>query len=151
MALAAYRLIQPGRRFLVKFHDDPGFVHERVALWPLAASSAGGPALSFAVLTSGGHAYEEAFSDYSGLHVLDNASADYPGRFVRGADVVQFSVPLTDDELGMEIAAARNAVAATLGGRPQARAPAHVLTWGVPRSLFRASRSGTASPAPSAP
>ena len=72
MPPSGYRQIVRGEQFLAKFADDGGYVHERVALWPLAAAVEGTAATSHVILTSDGDVYVEASADYSGFRLLDN-------------------------------------------------------------------------------
>ena len=58
MAVAAYRELQPVRRFPVKFASDPGFIHERAPFLPMPFAAG-----SYVVLTADGDAYEEALGD----------------------------------------------------------------------------------------
>ena len=60
-----YRQIVPGQRLLAKFADDGSYVHERVALGPLAAAVEGTAATSHVIFTSDSNVYEEAAADYS--------------------------------------------------------------------------------------
>ena len=128
MSHGAYRDIVPGPRFLVMFGDDMGYVHERVAMWPLTSAIVGGPAQSYAIITPGGDAYEETVSDYSGLRLMDNAAPIYPADFVEDNEVVQFEVPMSDKTLLGEINAARRSAAAIIGTRPQAKPATRYLT-----------------------
>ena len=72
----------PGRRFLVKFGEDLGFVHERVSLWPLLSAIEGGPVASCAIVTPHGDVYEEAVADYRGFTLVEDGAAEYPADFV---------------------------------------------------------------------
>ena len=58
--------------------DDGGYVHERVALWSLAAAVEGTAATSHVILTLDGNVYKEA-ADYSGFRLLGNAGEEYQG------------------------------------------------------------------------
>ena len=114
MAVTTYRELQPGRRFLVRFAGDPGVIHERVALWPVASAKVGGAASSFAILTADGDAYEEALEDYCGFRLMDIADPKYPGDFVKDFDIGHFSEPHTEDALLKEIVVARGSIVATI-------------------------------------
>ena len=130
MSLSGYKQFMPGRRFLVKFGDDPGYVHERVALWPLVAPIVDSTATSFAILTAHGHAYEEAAADYVGFCVLDDGAKEYPEDFVGDDEVIQFSAPIPDADLLSEIQSARRSAKATAGKRPQAKPSTRYVDWG---------------------
>ena len=67
-----------------------------------------GPAQSYAIITPGGDAYEEAVSGFSGLRLMDNAAPIYSADFVGDNEVVQFQVPMSDKTLRDEINAARH-------------------------------------------
>ena len=126
----------PGRRFLAKFGEDPGYVHERVCLWPLSSAIEGGPVASCVILTSGGDIYEEGVADYSGFQLLENDSATYPAGFVGENQVVQFSAPLEDVDLLGEIQAARKRAGATLKDRRPARPATQWMAWnGIQKDL----------------
>ena len=109
---------------MVKFADDGGYVHERVALWPLAAAVEGTAATNHVILTPDGDVYEEAAADYSGFCALDNGADAYSADFVGGDVVIQFVQRISYADLQKEIQAARRSARATVGQRPQARPPA---------------------------
>ena len=129
MPPSGYRQIVPGQRFLVKFGDDVGYVHERVALWPLVAAVEGAFAMSHVVITPHGDIYEEAAADYAGFRLLDNDATGYPPDFVGDELVVQFAEGVADADLLKEIRSARRSARATVGQRPRASPPTKWLSW----------------------
>ena len=61
----------PGGRLVVNFHDDPGWDHSRLFLWPIDANT-------WIVLTPDGVKYAETFSDYSKMRVPPIGEGDTP-------------------------------------------------------------------------
>ena len=111
---AASRLrLQPGVRFLVTFESDPGWHHERVALHAVVDDS-------WMILTPDGHEYAESLSDFWTWSIL-TGSATYPPEATGG--LVQFEVPLTDDELIEAIVRARVVAEAERALRPGRAVP----------------------------
>ena len=81
--------LQPGRRLLVCFDDDPGWWHERLLIYPEWDSH-------WWVLSGDGDLYTEDMKDW--VTVYDTTgSRDYPDGLQGG--LVQFSHPVDDDEL----------------------------------------------------
>ena len=156
MAAGSYRQLVPGRRFLVKFGEDPGFVHERVCLWPLSSAIQGGPVASCAIVTPHGDVYEEAVADYRGFTLVDNDASEYPEAFCEDQEIVQFPSPLENKDLLAEIQAARQRARASLGTRHPAKPPTQWMAWnGVLKDLpplkladNAAGRAGTAAALP---
>ena len=107
---------------------------------------------SCAIVTSHGDVYEESAADYSGFALLDNNDDGYPDAFVAGCEVVQFGVPLKDEDLLAEIQGARRRAHASREGRHPCRPATQWMTWdGTTKDLpalgrldGAAARTGTA-------
>ena len=61
----------PGGRLVVNFHDDPGWDHSRLFLWPIDANT-------WIVLTLDGDTHVEKFSDYSKMRVPPVGEGETP-------------------------------------------------------------------------
>ena len=61
----------PGGRLLVSFHDDPGWDHSRLFLWPIDANT-------WIVLTPDGDKYAEKLLDYSKMRPLPFGEGETP-------------------------------------------------------------------------
>ena len=61
----------PGGRLVLNFHDDPGWDHSRLFLWPIDATT-------WIVLTPDGDKFAERFADYSRMRVLSLGVGEMP-------------------------------------------------------------------------
>ena len=80
--------VLPGSRGRVTYEDDPGWVHERVWLWPVSLTS-------YIVYTPDNDMYEEDQSDYESVVMTSGrtqALAEVPNQ-------VRFSRPLENPEM----------------------------------------------------
>ena len=61
----------PGGRLVLNFHDDPGWDHSRLFLWPIDATT-------WIVLTPDGDKFAERFADFSRMRVLSLGVGEMP-------------------------------------------------------------------------
>ena len=61
----------PGGRLVVNFHDDSGWDHARLFLWPIDGTT-------WIVLTPDGDKYAERFADYSSMRVPSLGGGEMP-------------------------------------------------------------------------
>ena len=70
---------------MVNFHDDPGWDHSRLFLWPTDANT-------WIVLTPDGDKYAEKISGYSEMRVLPLAKVEHPRLALLSPVVVGLSM-----------------------------------------------------------
>ena len=61
----------PGGRLVVNFHDDPGWDHSRLFLWPIDATT-------WIILTPDGDKFADRFAGYSRMRVLPLGGDEMP-------------------------------------------------------------------------
>ena len=111
--------LQPGKRLLVKFSDDPQWWHERVLLYEVWSGE-------WMILTADDDEYSEVLADWIEVHDI-SGKEKYPTG-LRGG-VVRFSEAMSDDELLRRILQARRLAYGVRRNYPGRSAPEELVSW----------------------